>query len=86
MLPKQVLIRAKEGFSAPMLLWTKGSFGQDIARELLGDTIALYRDVFQINILKKWVTMANQGHSAATTVYRLYIFSLWYRYHIEGKR
>ncbi len=86
MLPKHVLTRAKEGFSAPIPLWTKDAFGQEIARELLSDTIALYRDIFQVNTLRKWVTLANQGHSAATTVYRLYIFSLWYRCHIEGKR
>lgn len=84
LLPRAILDRKKEGFNAPIQYWvTDSSLGQAIVKELLGEPIAPFQELFKINILRKIIADKHMFRMAGGTFFSLYILSRWYRTHIE---
>lgn len=84
LLPNGFLHRKKEGFNAPMFTWAKNeNFSNVISNELLIDTIPLFKEIFHTEKMAKWVNRVKKGHIASETIFNLYFFSRWYRYHME---
>lgn len=82
MLPSEVLHRKKEGFNAPMSLWARNEFSQELNRELVVDTIPFYKEIFCIEKLSRWVYSTKKTSSLGNTLFSLYLFSRWYRFHV----
>lgn len=82
-LPIELLSRKKDGFNAPINIWTGHSLGEIIYNELLCDTIPFYKEYFDLEQLKKWIKVAKKGY-ASETIFRLYLFSCWHKFQ-EGR-
>jgi len=82
LLPKALLHRNKEGFNAPISKWMQqAQFVTAITYELVADPIPFYQQLFKQEQLTAWINRIKKGHIAAETIFNLYFFSRWYRYH-----
>lgn len=85
LLPQSLLTRKKEGFNAPMSMWTNGKFMKLMSHELLVDTIPLFENMFRLERLALWLDDIQKAKKAADSIFRLYLFSRWYKAHVGAE-
>lgn len=76
-LPHDLLYRKKEGFNAPIPEWFKDDFKKEIKREILVDTIPIYKEIFDLAKIDKCINISKRQH--AMTFFNLFVFSRWYK-------
>lgn len=81
-LPDSLLARKKEGFNAPMQEWVIDELGAQIEDELLARPIDVFKHMLDANELRTVLTNKRNPRTAET-IFNLYLFSRWYRIHIE---
>jgi asparagine synthase (glutamine-hydrolysing) len=83
-LPDALLDRKKEGFNAPMQEWVIEKLGAQIEDELLTRPIEPFKEMLDANELRT-IVKDKRNPRTGETVFSLYLFSRWYRIHIEKK-
>jgi asparagine synthase (glutamine-hydrolysing) len=81
--PPAVLARRKEGFEAPMRAWALESLGNHIERELTDRAVAPLEELLNLPRLRGMLKDPGARRRSAETLYSLYLFSRWYRTHVE---
>ena len=75
-LPKEILNRKKEGFSAPMNNWVE-SDPKIISEELLGNTTPILKNLLNFKIIENWLKNPKKRHVAGDTIFSIYILNKW---------
>lgn len=81
-LPDSLLERKKEGFNAPMHEWVIEGLDAKIDNELLAHPIDVFKELLDANALRT-VLKNKRNPRTAETIFSLFLFSRWYRTHIE---
>lgn len=81
-LPGPLVRREKEGFDAPMDIWAVEALGNRIEEELLTRPIPLFDELLDMGEVRR-ILSNRQSRRVAETLFSLYVFSRWYRHHVE---
>lgn len=82
-LPNEILNLPKAGFSGPTWVWVNGVLKESIYNTLVEDPIDFYKEYIDISVIKYAIDNVAHNKSYAEILFSLYIFSLWYRCHVQ---
>lgn len=82
--PDEILNLPKAGFAGPTKYWINNSLKKTMYKHLIENPIPFYKEYFNLEIAKKALDNNDKYWRYSQTLFSLYIFSLWYRKHIEG--
>ncbi|GAB3443625.1 asparagine synthase (glutamine-hydrolyzing) [Massilia solisilvae] len=80
--PREVLVRGKEGFNAPMHEWVEKD-PKAIREELLGCAVPLLKDMIDLQVVEAWLDAPERRRPAGESLYALYLLNRWLRHHIQ---
>jgi asparagine synthase (glutamine-hydrolysing) len=85
LLPREILLRGKMGFAAPISSWLRNELRNEL-REVLLDRACLDRGLFRASEVERLVC----EHASATgehgqRLWALLMLELWYRRHVDGR-
>jgi asparagine synthase (glutamine-hydrolysing) len=83
LLPEALVDRGKDGFNAPMGVWIDDALGARIDAELCDGPIDWLDDLFDLDVLRAAARDPRRRRRAAETLYSLFVFSRWYRSHVD---
>jgi asparagine synthase (glutamine-hydrolysing) len=83
LLPDALVDRGKDGFNAPMGVWIDEALGARIDAELCDGPIDWLDDLFDLDVLRAVARDPRRRRRAAETLYSLFVFSRWYRCHVD---
>jgi asparagine synthase (glutamine-hydrolysing) len=84
-LPEEILHLPKAGFTGPTKHWINTSLKESIYRNIVEDTIPFFKEYLDINTIKSVINNNERNGRYSETLFLLYIFSLWYKRHLEGR-
>ncbi len=84
-LPPEIFHLPKAGFSGPTHYWVNNSLRRSMYKHLVENPIPFYQEYLQKGAIKYALDTSNKHWFYSETLFSLYIFSLWYQKHVEGK-
>jgi len=84
-LPDEIMHLPKSGFAGPIRHWIEKHLIKSMFEHLIEDPLPFYREYLNIGIIKETLLHRERYRRFLPTLFSLYIFSLWYRKHIEGQ-
>jgi hypothetical protein len=84
-LPDEILHLPKSGFAGPIRYWIEKYLIKIMFEHLIDNPLPFYREYLNVGIIKEALLHRERYWRFLPTLFSLYIFSLWYRKHIEGQ-
>jgi len=84
LLPKTIVYRKKQGFPVPIKQWLRGELNA-IAKEILLDSKARHRGIFNTNYIKKMFKVhSSASEDLSKNIWNLLVLEMWMRIFIDG--
>lgn len=84
-IPDEIMNLPKAGLAGPTGYWVDSVLKDSIYNHLIESPIPFFKDFFNMSFLRYVIQNKKLRCRFAVSIYALYIFSLWYKKHIEGK-
>jgi len=84
-IPYEILHLPKAGFAGPLNHWINRSLKESMYEHLIESPISFYQEYLYMEVIKSALDNIEKNWRCSGTLFALYIFSLWYKVHIEGQ-
>jgi asparagine synthase (glutamine-hydrolysing) len=84
-IPYEILHLPKAGFAGPLNHWINRSLKESMYEHLVESPISFYQEYLHMEVIKSALDNIEKNWKCSGTLFALYIFSLWYKVHIEGQ-
>jgi len=79
-LPSELINFPKSGFSGPVNYWLNSYIQKQVKESLLHNTSDIIEETFNMNILKKYISLDSIPQNYSSTLFSLYIFNEWHNF------
>ncbi len=84
-LPPEIHNLPKAGFAGPTWFWVNNLLKDSMRKCLVNNPITFFKENLNISVLKEALDNAKLTRLYSETLFSLYIFSLWYKRHVDGE-